>query len=40
MPNKILVIKKIEKIIKILRMNVKVTRDIKNLTLYIYYWYE
>ena len=33
MPNKILVIKKIEKIIKTLRMNVDVTRGIKNLTL-------
>jgi len=28
---------KIEKIIKVLRMNVEVTRGIKNLTLYIYY---
>jgi hypothetical protein len=28
---------KIEKIIKILRMNVEVTCGIKNLTLYIYY---
>ena len=34
MPNKILVLKN-RKIIKILRINVEVTCDIKNLTLYI-----
>jgi len=36
MPNKIFVLK-IEKLIKILRMNVEVTRGIKNLTLYIFF---
>lgn len=37
MSNQILVLKN-RKIIKILRINVEVTRGIKNLTLYIYYW--
>ena len=37
--NKILILKN-RKIIKILRINVEATRGIKNLTLYIYYWFS
>jgi len=38
MPNKILIFKN-KKIKKILKINVEATCGIKNLTLYIYYWF-